>query len=360
VTSGPAAASRAQTLLSLGRPAEAMTVLSTALATEPDSAELLRLLARAHLLSGQPFEAQTVAKRAIALEPDHEWGHRILSQAYSDSDDYQSAMRAAAESQRLAPSEWRGHVVQAIASAHAGYAPEALAAARYAVQLAPNEPETHFAMGFASKRAGDLDTAEKAYRHVLSIQPDHAMALNNLSALRLNQRGGLRDATRGFGSALASDAQLGVARRNLSVIARRYARRFHLAVVVAYVVLNASFSGDHHQLGSDRVPTHSRLEAGAFGLVALAIVLAAIVMVDRRLPANLRPYFRRLPRSEPLLGAWLGVDLVALLLISAIALPATYSGRSVVSGTAWAFLLIGLALSYGHRSSLRSRMKHQI
>jgi tetratricopeptide (TPR) repeat protein len=343
------AALRAETLLSLGRTDEATTVLTTALATDPHDPGLIRLLASARLAAGQPEAARDAAARAIAIEPDYEWGHRILSEALSKLGQHDMAVRAAAESQRLAPMQWRTHTQRALVSGRAGHASDAMTAAGYAVHLAPTEPDAHFVLGYAAKLAGDPVLAEQAYQRTLALKPDHAMALNNLSTLKLKQPGGLRAATRGFGSALAADPQLDIARRNLSVVARRYMRRFHFGIVLAYLAVSIADSKPDGALGTDHVSSGSRLAAGVLGGAALVLLLGAAVVVDMRLPASLRPYFRRLPTTDKWLGAWLVVDLGALLLISLVAVPATYDGRSSLSSSAWVLLLAGLVLSYRQR-----------
>jgi Flp pilus assembly protein TadD len=348
-----AAAQRAETLLSLGRPAEALAIISPALAVEPDSADLQRLLASVYLATDEAQLAFNAAVRSVSVEPDNEWGHRLVSESLSQLGDHQQAAKAAAESQRLAPWDWRTHSQRAIVCARAGFNTESVGAARHAVALAPNEPDAHFALGFAASRAGDPEFAALAYRRVLEIQPDHAMTLNNLATLQLKKRGGLRNATRGYGAALAVDAQLDVARRNLNIIARRYVRRFHYAVVVAYAVLYFSFT-KAGTAGGERVSASSRWHAATFGGLALLIIVVAVMVIDRRLPANLRPYFRRLPRQDSMLGLRIGVDVAALLLICALAVPSTYAGRASLGRLAWLLLIVGVILSYAHRSSIRS------
>jgi Flp pilus assembly protein TadD len=355
------AADKARTLIGLKRPDEAVRVATTALATEPESPELLRLLAHAHIAARRHQDAHAAASAAIRLDPDHEWGHRLLSVAAGGTGDHQLAVRSAAEAQRLAPNSWRTHSQQAIASAQAGYSCDAVRAGRQAVQLGPDQPDTHFALGYAYAADKQPAEAEAAYRRTLALQPDHATALNNLGNLQLKKPGGLRRANQQYAAALTSDAQLAVARRNLKVIAGRYARRFHLAVFIACIILRTAF--DQHSTNipgvatTNQVTASSRIAAAAVGGLSLAILFAAIVIVDRRLPRNLRYYYHRLPITDRILGMWLGVDVAALVVVCLIAVPTTYSGRALLVTVATCLLLAGVVLSWLPRLTKRLQQK---
>jgi tetratricopeptide (TPR) repeat protein len=340
------AAAKARTLLSLGRPEGAIAELSAALAVDPQSAELLRLLAQAQLQADDAVGALRTIGRAVAAEPDNEWGHRLASVAYTNLGDFRQAVGAAAEAQRLAPLEWRTHARRSLAAAQAGCHGDAIQAGLRAAQLAPDEPDAHFALGFAYAKNKDLAEAERAYQRVLAMKPDHAQALNNLGTIRLRQRGGLRRATAGYGAALAIDAQLKVAQRNLDVVARRYMRRFHLSVVAAYFIFETAFGSSRAAGSPTQVSSSSRLAAAIVGGVALVFLVGSMVVVDRRLPRNLRRYYHRLPRKDVLLGAWLVVDLAALVLIGCLAIPATVAGRSDLAELIWLLIFIGLGLSW--------------
>jgi Flp pilus assembly protein TadD len=358
----PSAAARADALIDLGRSGEAIAILSAALAGDPSSPELLRQLARAQLAGEDDHGALATAQRAVAADPESEWGYRILSLAFAGVGDLQNAELAAAEAQRLAPSIWQTHARRAIAGGQGGHFAAGMAAAHEAVRLAPNEADAHFAMGYTAMQAGRADIAEQAYLHTLALRPDHATAMNNLSIIQMKQRGGLTKAVQGLSAALSTDAQLAVARRNLDVVARRYMRRFHFGVVIAFIVLSIATdkptTSNNLLQTTDQVTRSSRIEAGLLGVVAIVVLLGAIVAVHQRLPANLRPYYRRLPRADWTLGLWLAVDLAALIIVSCLAIPSTYSGRTDLVGIAWALVIAGLILSWVPRLRRRATPRH--
>jgi Flp pilus assembly protein TadD len=356
VTSASAGA-RAQALINLGRSGEAVSILSPAVAADPHSYTLVCLLSQAYLGSKDPHAALSAAQRATALAPNDEWGHRLQSLAYSELGDHETATRTAGDAVRVSPLEWRTHARLAVASAQAGHSALGRQAADEGVRLAPDEAGSHFALGYAAMKAGDNAVAEQAYIRTLSIEPNHASALNNLSLVRMKQPGGLQKAMKGFGAALTIDAQLEVAPRNLRVVARRYLRRFHYFVLAAYLVIYYSFSS--HSSTAGFAPQHvsgsSRVAAGLVGACALLILLGTIVVFDRRVPDNLRRYYRRLPLMDRSIGIWLAVELAAMVTICLIAVPTTYGGRSSMGTVAWLFILTGVVMSWLPRLTQRKR-----
>lgn len=338
-------AGRAQTLLDLGRSAEAVEVLQRALADEPESYRLLCLLALAQQRCGNHRESRDAAGRAVAIRPDSEWAHRLVSLANTSLRFPIQAVEAGQEAVRLAPESWQTHHTLALAYIESGEHEPALRHSGIARELAPEEADTHFIHGLAALRAGDKKTARAEFERNLALRPDHAAAHNNLAKLSID-RGGLLEGAQRLSSALASDPQMRVARRNVHILARRALRRFHWCVVLAYFVLGGLLSSNDGGTSYGTTTHHTQrpaLTVAAVGaLVALVVVAVAI---DRRLPANLRGYFRRLPRTDSWIGGWLAVDVIALLLITAMALPLSDSARTACRGVAWLCLLLGVLIS---------------
>jgi len=52
-----------------------------------------------------------------------------------------------------------------------------------AVKLEPRDVETHLFLGFANYRLGNVTDAARAWKRVLELDPNNAVALNNLQAL---------------------------------------------------------------------------------------------------------------------------------------------------------------------------------
>jgi tetratricopeptide (TPR) repeat protein len=215
---------RAEALVELGRPDQAVAVLHEALAVHPGRADLWGQLAMALLAAERPAEAYQAATTRIQLAPADEWGFRLASLALSALDRGAEAIKAAAESVRLAPLEWRAHARLAHALADEGRLDEAQPAAYRAVELAPNEPEAHMAVGAVAIGLKSWLVAERAYRQVLGLEPGNAAARNNLALVELHH-GGVTGAAAGFADAVATDPRVDVARRNLEVTLRVFASR---------------------------------------------------------------------------------------------------------------------------------------
>jgi tetratricopeptide (TPR) repeat protein len=226
---------RAQQLYDLGRPAEALDAVGRILAARPDDPEGLRLAALCLSAVGRQDEAVRTARAAVAAEPDSEHGRRVLSHMHYKRGEFRLAADIALEATRLAPNEWRGHMLLARCVCH--FDPHrAIAAAERSRELGPANPDTHFACALAYQAVGRKDDARAAYLKVLELNPQHAMALNNLAVLDRSAHR-LGRALRGFRRALSSDPQQELARRNIdSILLSRIWRLTWLSVLAVDAV----------------------------------------------------------------------------------------------------------------------------
>ena len=226
---------RAQQLYDLGRPAEALDVVGQILAGRPDNAEGLRLAALCLSAVGRQDEAVRTARAAVAAEPDSEHGRRVLSHMHYKSGEFRLAANIALEATRLAPNEWRGHMLLARCICHFD-PPRAVAPAERSRELGPESPDTHFACALAYQALDRTEDARGAYLKVLELNPQHAMALNNLAVLDRSAHRWTR-ALRGFRRALSSDPHQDLARRNIdSILLSRVWRLTWLSVLAVDAV----------------------------------------------------------------------------------------------------------------------------
>ncbi len=303
-----ARADRAHHLLDLGRYDEARTLLRALLAEDPSDGDLHGLLAQT-LLGLQDYPAALEAgNRVVAAAPDDEWGHRICALVLDRMGRHAEATEAAAVAVRLAPNHWQTHQVYAQAALGVrGMGKDARAAAERAVQLGPNVASTHFTLGLVAHRLSDDQTARAAYTRTLALDPQHAMALHNLTVLD----GGLRLArtAHGFGNALRLAPQESVLLENVDWLAVRFVRRLYVASVVALVIgLATSLAG---------------AEGGA--VTAWSVAVAVLLLVGcsaytwslaRSIPTSIRRYVTgRLVRDRYLLA---NVVLTAIMFIVAL------------------------------------------
>jgi tetratricopeptide (TPR) repeat protein len=226
---------RAQQLYDLGRAAEALDLVGQILAGRPDSPEGLRLAALCLSAVGRQDEAVSTARAAVAAEPDSEHGRRVLAHMHYKRGEFRLAANIALEATRLAPNEWRGHMLLARCVCHFD-PPRSIGPAERSRELGPDSPDTHFACALAYQAVGRREDARAAYLQVLELNPQHAMALNNLAVLdRSAHRWGR--ALRGFRRALSSDPQQDLARRNIdSILLSRVWRLTWLSVLAVDAV----------------------------------------------------------------------------------------------------------------------------
>lgn len=226
---------RAQQLYDLGRAAEALDVVGQILAGRPDSPEGLRLAALCLSAVGRQEEAVRTARAAVAADPDSEHGRRVLSHMHYKRGEFRLAANIALEATRLAPNEWRGHMLLARCVCHFD-PPRAVAPAELSRELGPDSPDTHFACALAYQALGRKEDARAAYLKVLELNPQHAMALNNLAVLDRSAHRWTR-ALRGFRRALSSDPHQDLARRNIdSILLSRVWRLTWLSVLAVDTV----------------------------------------------------------------------------------------------------------------------------
>lgn len=353
----PAAAEtlqRAEAMIALRRPEEAVQILGPLLAHEPGDVRGWCLLAQAQLQAKRPADGLDSVGHALSMAPDSEWAHRIASLAHAQLNHRTEAVGHARESVRVSPESWRTHARLALAAAEADpRCAEAGQAAARAVQLAPDEAETHFACGYVAAGAGDDLLAEQAYRRCLQISPDHSAAQNNLGVIQL-RRGRLVEGASGFASAAAADPRMDLSRRNIDVAARRLARRFHWVVLVVWFIVNALVSGSGNGTGAlSGTTSHTGAIVAVLGLTLLGLAFSGW-RLHQQLPPSLRSYLRTLPGRDRTLAAWLMLDLLALAALAAIPFVAP-SLREALSVLAVISLSVGiLTARLGNRARRRA------
>jgi tetratricopeptide (TPR) repeat protein len=274
----------AEALCDLRRYQEALALLSRAVASDPDNPRAWCLMARAQLGLRRHAEALQAANAAVALAPDYEWPHRLASIALEEQGNHWEAVRAAREAVRLAPHTWQAHVRLAHAGIQAWGMDQARVAAERALTLAPGVADTHIAAAAAA--AGDRREAEAHLRRALAIEPDSAVAHNELARLHLRQAhaanpAGLARAAKGFATAVRSDPRASVSRHNLDVVVRAFLGRAAYGVWLGtYLIV---------RLDTNVGPAAARIAA----LALLAVLSLFVWGFVGRLTADLRRYLVR-------------------------------------------------------------------
>lgn len=333
----PAVLAKAEALIDVSRFHEAKQHLVTYVAAAPESVDAWCLLASCELGLDAPSAAVRAAETAIRLAPGFDVPHRLRALGLSQSGLLEPASTAAAEAVRLGPLDYRNHytVAQILVNRH-NLEPEEKAQARHAalraVEMAPHDPDVHVVAGLAAGRLKQKEVERASYREALRLDPDNAMALNNLAAMDV---GGIRlgRAAKRLVAGLRLAPEEKILKENLDAVGRSLIARLLLVALLCglgHIVL-IHITGAWAQ----------RAAVGAgFALVSGLLVWQAM----RHLPAGSRRFLRSLPRraqrEEQALIAGAALLAVADLVVAAIpadigtvpAEPATILGEIVGRG----------------------------
>jgi tetratricopeptide (TPR) repeat protein len=213
-TQAAALRERGNTLLDLGRPVDALTVLGKSLQLDPDAFETHCLLALALRRLGRADESLQLIEDGLRRHPNEEWLHRLRSQAFDLRGDYPAALESAREAHRLRPDVWQTGNQLVDVLIHLRLIDEAADAARRLVELAPTEACAVNQLGRIALMRRQLLEAEVQFRHALRLDPTCAVYHDNVG-ITLYQQGRMDAATRCFDAAAAVDPTYKSAQANL-------------------------------------------------------------------------------------------------------------------------------------------------
>ena len=190
-------------------------------ALDPRNPQHALLLAEAYLLLKDRGAATAEFKHAIELQPDFAPARRRLAQLAVEDKRPQDALALARELQTRKPDDAAGFTLEGEIEANRQGFEAAIAAFRAALQRSPNSTEVAvslhsvylaagkaaeaerqaanwqkehpkdatftYHLGDVAMARGDNPAAELAYQRVLEVQPDNALAMNNVAWLRVQQ-----------------------------------------------------------------------------------------------------------------------------------------------------------------------------
>jgi tetratricopeptide (TPR) repeat protein len=274
---------RADALIDVNRPQEALRIVSAVIATAPDNVRAYCLAARCHSMTGNHQMMLAAATQATVHGPANEWGHRLRSMALRNLGRHEEAVAAAMTAVHAAPQIWQPYInlTEALLKFPD---PErrklAYEAASRAVQLAPDSSSTHVTLGRLYASIGEREAALACYERALAISPSDATAHTNLAILDLN-RGRLTRAGRNLRSVAASNPGVETYANNVGVAANHwYARVLDIGAVICLVQLLAQYFLP--------VPL-----GGFVALGSVALYLIASIAMYARLPQPMRILVRQ-------------------------------------------------------------------
>ncbi|MEU1861074.1 tetratricopeptide repeat protein [Streptomyces gardneri] len=357
----PTALLRAEALYDTGRYEQAGALVAQHLATDPEDADALVLLARCHHRAGDAPAALAAVDQALGARSELLMGWLMRVQILLALKRFPEAELSARRAVELAPQYWGSHYALGTALAeHAerararGRAVEAYEAARVAVALGPEEDAAHFLVGLTAQRRGDHATAQRAYETALRLNPQSSEAHNNLSLLRLRRRwfrrGAWTQAAEGFVASAALDLDDRKARYNLEAMAWNTAAGARWVALLGFIASAVAIAW---------IPVGATWSDAAVPLLLGGAVLVGAwagwaVWMARRVPPRLRRPLLLVARNcRPVLFMAGAVGLLGLYSLAELALWSFDSG--VVSGFGTP-LFWGVIITYWvSRSALNRR-----
>lgn len=302
-TAAPASTlQRAQALLDLGRPADAVELLHPLLAEDPGNAAAWGLLAMARLGLGDVPGALHATEEGLRAEPAHHTLWQLRALALGRAGRLDEAVAAGEEALRLEPESHRSHLLLArILAERPRQLPRALELARHAARLAPTEAEPHLVAGSLAHRLKRYPEAERGYRAALEVDPRNADAHTALGALWVSRlrtrRRMLGEAFQAFAGAAAEDATAEHSRFNIE------AMLWNLAAFTRWIGLGCLFLGligaAASGAGTGTDPGTGALPPRLITLLLIAVVCGLWVLrLRRRIPATLHPMLLRVARHS--------------------------------------------------------------
>ena len=181
--------SRIEALLDLSRYEEAERLSREALASEPEDAYLLFLLARAQLEQSAYDACEETLHACLAADPEFAWAYYLLSLIHHYEKRFNSEIQCAEKAVSMQPHE--SSFIKRLAEAYltSGEVKRAKEALQQLLKAEPDSKEAHQLMGDIEFRLTNYESAEESYRQALTFDPENIELLNDLARSLYGQKG---------------------------------------------------------------------------------------------------------------------------------------------------------------------------
>jgi putative PEP-CTERM system TPR-repeat lipoprotein len=196
------------TYIAMGEPAKALEKVRAEIRENPANLSLRAELSRIHLRMGNRTEAEESAREIIRKDPESAVGYLALALAYQTSNEIDKGIEVLRSASKLKNAE----LTVMLGNLYADKKKYSAALEQYhkAENIKTGADLVFFKKGSLLHAMGRKKEAEAEYQKVLRLSPNHAMALNNLAYLYLEENRSLpqalRYATRAFMLAPQDDA----------------------------------------------------------------------------------------------------------------------------------------------------------
>lgn len=168
------------------QPERAEKVLEQALDANPDNAFIMRSLAQSKISRGDYVGAQALADKAKAIGNKNTLSDQILGAISSSKKDIEGTLSAFKRAYETDPNDTQPIVAIVRTYMQAGKSQEAMAFIAKVLKANPKNIEAKLIQGQLFVATNNFKRAEQVYIEVINMQPDNAIAYQQLAATQLN------------------------------------------------------------------------------------------------------------------------------------------------------------------------------
>ena len=172
-------------LISVGKAAEAETVLQKLVENDQADADALYNLALAKGMQGKAAEQAALLKQAIDKDPDHAPAHATLGELYLEKKELDKAQQQFAKSIDADPDNFIARTGYGHVLIRKKKYEEAVTQLDKAVELKPNYPFSYVDRAKAKSSSGDINGALADLTEAVKLDPDHYWNYIDRGKLRL-------------------------------------------------------------------------------------------------------------------------------------------------------------------------------
>jgi tetratricopeptide (TPR) repeat protein len=300
--------SRANALIEMGRPEEAIPLLVRAIGLDPDDAHTRCRFVLALMRTGKQTEALEQAEAALAVDASGEWPHRLRAILLGQQGRHKEALMSALEAVRIEPELPSALYTLGSVYVNLKRYRDADEVGVRILEAAPDDSDSHELLAFIAVRQNKHRDTEKHARASLRLNPENMDAMRFL-AIGLRGQRKRKEAT---------EAWLEVVRRNPTNKSYRHElvetssdgmgvrNLFIVAGIITGLVLLASFLDD--------TPTGSEPFTRAI-CVLILLVLPVVYLIWNRwflqpLPGVVQAQLKRRQAVDVKVAGWTLLEVV--------------------------------------------------
>jgi tetratricopeptide (TPR) repeat protein len=175
--------------LAQSRLEDAENLFRQALTLNPDLLEALRGMVQVFLLKNKPAEALDFVQKQVARQPNSSSLYLLQAEVLRQTKQTDQAQSSLSRAVELDNKNVDALSLLAQLEAESGQYDQAIVNYQRAIVAAPTDTRFYIALGSVYQLMGNWQQAEATYQKALAIQPDNALAANNLAYLLLEHGG---------------------------------------------------------------------------------------------------------------------------------------------------------------------------